>query len=99
MSAVALLGLIAGADFPHGVVRRGAAMSSMRFDAVPLDHQDHPARVFDAREEFNFMGAGVIGLLQSLAEGLDIFIAFHRIDLLNDDFVNHGESTFSLQES
>ena len=45
------------------------------------------------------MGAGVIGLLQSLAEGLDIFIAFHRIDLLNDDFVNHGESTFSLQES
>ena len=63
MPAVALLGLIACRRFSHGVVGRCAAVLGVSFDAVPFDHQNHAARIFDAGEKLDGMGAGVIGFL------------------------------------
>src|SRR5581483_7809519 len=57
MAAVAFLRLITGGEFAHGVVRRRAAMAGVGFDAVPFDHQNHPARIFDGREQFDRVGA------------------------------------------
>ena len=60
MRAVALLSLVTRSGFSHGVVRRRAAVLGVRFDAVPLDHQNYPARIFDAGEQLNAMSTGVV---------------------------------------
>jgi len=62
MPAVVFLGLITGGRFPHSVVSRGAAVLCVGFDAVPFNHQHQPARIFNAGEKFNAVGAGVVGL-------------------------------------
>jgi hypothetical protein len=89
MSTVAFLRLTARRHFSHGVVGRRTAVSGVRFYAVPFDHQDHPARVFDAGEEFDTMGAGVIGLFQKVAEDPDVLLPLFRRDMLDYDFMNH----------
>jgi hypothetical protein len=61
----------------------------VRFDAVPFDYEHDPAWIFDTGKEFYTVGAGVVGVLQRLAENLDILVAPRRIDGLNGDFVNH----------
>ena len=63
MRAVALLSLVTRSDFSHGIVRRRAAVLGVRFDTVPFDHQNDPARVFDAGEYLNAMGAPVVCIL------------------------------------
>jgi hypothetical protein len=73
--AVAFLGLVARGHFSHGVVGRRATMLRVRLHAIPLDHQDHPTRVFDAGEESYPVGAGIIRLLQEITENLDVFVA------------------------
>lgn len=64
MTAVAFLGLIARGRFAHGVVGRRAAVLSVGFDAVPFNHEHEPARIFDAGEKFNAVGAGVVALFR-----------------------------------
>ena len=63
MAAVAFLGLIARSGFAHGGVGRRAAVLSVGFDAVPLDHEYDPSRIFDAGEEFDAVRPGVVGFL------------------------------------
>src|SRR5688572_15823909 len=81
--AVALLGLVTCRHFSHRVVGWRAAVLGVCFYAVPFDHHDDPARVFDAGEEFDAMGPGVIGFLQDIAEDFDVLIAFFRRDMLD----------------
>jgi hypothetical protein len=80
--------------FSHGIMGRRAAMLRVRFDAVPLDHQNHAARVFDAGEKSDAVGTGVVGLRENLTEDFDVFVPFVRLDLLYDDFVNHECRSF-----
>ena len=61
----------------------------MSFDAVPLDHQNHPARVFNTGEKLDAVGAGVVGFLENVAKNLDILVAFFRLNMLDDDFLDH----------
>src|SRR5206468_13079352 len=93
--AVALGGLVFGCHFSHGIIRGRATNLRVRFDAVPVDHQNHAARVLDAGKKFDAVGAGIVGLRKNLTEDLDVFVAFLRLDMLYDDFVNHGCSFLS----
>ena len=88
MPAVAFGRLIFSGEFAHRIVRRRAADARMGFDAVPFHHQDHAARIFDASQKLYAVRAGVISLGKKLAEDLDVFIAFVRRDVLNDDFLD-----------
>jgi hypothetical protein len=65
-------------------------MARVRFDAVPLDYQNNPARIFDAGEKFDAVGTGVVGPGQKLTKDFNVFVAFVRLNLLYDDFMNHA---------
>jgi hypothetical protein len=80
--AVALGGLVFRRRFSHGIVRRRAANLRVRFDAIPVDHQNHPARVLDASKKFDAVGTGIVGLRKNLTEDFDVFVAFLRLDVL-----------------
>jgi hypothetical protein len=62
------------------------------FDAIPPNHENDPARVFDTREEVDAVRASVVGFLENIAENFDVLVAFLRFDMLREDFVNHGVS-------
>jgi hypothetical protein len=89
MTAVAFLGLIARGRFSHGVVGRCAAVPGVGFDAIPPDHENDPARVFDAGKEVDAVRTSVVGLLKNIAEYFDVLVAFLRFDILGKDLVNY----------
>jgi hypothetical protein len=49
-------------------MNRRAAMSHVCFDTVPLDYQDHPARILDAGKKLDAAGTRGVGLKQGLTE-------------------------------
>jgi hypothetical protein len=51
VTTVALPGLIARSRFSHGGVGRCAAVLGVGFDAIPPNHENDAARVFDAGKE------------------------------------------------
>src|SRR5262249_45562566 len=83
MTAVAFLGLIAGGRFSHGVMGRCAAVLSVGFDAVPSNHENDSAGVFDTRKEFDVVRTGIVSLLEDMAEDFDVFWAFSRLYMLD----------------
>src|SRR6516165_1970011 len=87
--AVTLGGLVFRRGFSHGVVCRRPANSGVRFDAVPVDHQNHAAWLLDAGKKSDAVGTGIIGLRKNLTEDFNVFVALLRLDMLYDDFVNH----------
>ena len=89
MSSFAFHRLVLGADFAHMIVRRRAAMTRMRLDAVPLYNEYHPRRVFNAGKYFDSVRAGKSGVFECLPELSDILVALCRIDGLNQDLMNH----------
>ena len=82
MTAVAFLGLIARGRFSHGVVGRCAAVPGVGFDVIPRNHENDPARVFDAGKKVDAMRASVVGCLENIAEYFDVLVALLRFDML-----------------
>jgi len=99
VGAVALGGLIFRRHFSHGSMGWRAAMLRVRFDAVPVDDQNHAARVFDAGEEPDAVGTSIVSLCKNLTEDFDVFVAFLWLNLLYDDFVNHVRSFLNLKQT
>jgi hypothetical protein len=89
MAADAFLGVIACGRFSHGVVGRRAAVPGVGFDAIPGNHENYPARIFDTGKEVDAVGTGVVGFLENIAEDSDVLVAFLRFDMLGEDLVNH----------
>jgi len=89
MPAVALGGLIFSGQLAHGVVSRRAANAGVSLDAVPIDHQDNSAGIFHAGEKLDAVGAGVVRLGEKLAKSFDVLVAFLRLDMLYNYFLDH----------
>ena len=96
MTAVAFLGLIAGGRFSHGVMGWCAAVLSVGFDAVPSNHENDSAGVFDAGKEFDVVRTGIVSLIENIAEDFDVFVALLRFDMLGEDLVDHVHLLFRL---
>src|SRR5262245_36443939 len=90
MAAVAFLGLIARGRFSHGVVGRCTAVMSMGFDAIPSNHENEPAGVFDTGKKVDAVRTSIVSLLENIAEDFDVFVAFLRFDMLGEDLVDHA---------